>query len=68
MYLPLPIVAYGNYVTCFCNLPSCVTTGYMCKSIGGGCFSDLLDQPAATAPHSSVYRGRHGCLELLSEK
>ncbi|XP_074036374.1 uncharacterized protein [Leptinotarsa decemlineata] len=51
-----------DYVRCFCNLPSCVTTGYMCKSSGGTCFSDVIDQSA------SVYRGHHGCLELLNEE
>ena len=45
-------------VRCFCNLPVCVATGYMCKSQGGGCFSDLEDYP-------DVYKARHGCLEML---
>lgn len=43
---------------CYCNLPACITTGYMCKSAGRGCFSDLVD-------HVDVYRARHGCLDLL---
>ncbi|KAG5893426.1 hypothetical protein JTB14_017866 [Gonioctena quinquepunctata] len=51
-----------DHIRCFCNLPSCVTTGYMCKSSGGGCFSEVIDQS------TSVYRGRHGCLELLNEQ
>ncbi|XP_069683424.1 uncharacterized protein [Periplaneta americana] len=45
-------------VRCFCNLPVCVGTGYMCKSEGGGCFSDLESHP-------DVFKARHGCLELL---
>lgn len=45
-------------VRCYCNLPACITTGYMCKSAGRGCFSDLVD-------HVDVYRARHGCLDLL---
>lgn len=45
-------------IRCFCNLPVCVATGYMCKSEGGGCFSDLEDYP-------DVHRARHGCLEML---
>ncbi|XP_023721022.1 uncharacterized protein LOC111871871 isoform X2 [Cryptotermes secundus] len=45
-------------IRCFCNLPPCVSTGYMCKSEGGGCFSDLED-------YSDVYKARHGCLEML---
>uniref|UniRef100_V5GPZ6 BMP and activin membrane-bound inhibitor n=1 Tax=Anoplophora glabripennis TaxID=217634 RepID=V5GPZ6_ANOGL len=61
MRSPKPWHFSSDYVRCFCNLPSCVTTGYMCKSSGGGCFSDLQEQ-------SSVYKGRHGCLELLSDK
>lgn len=52
-------------VRCFCNLPQCVTTGYMCKSSGGVCFSDLQDHPH---PRSTVYGGRHGCAELLPNK
>lgn len=43
---------------CYCNLPACITTGYMCKSAGRGCFSDLVD-------HVDVMRARHGCLDLL---
>ncbi|XP_017774494.1 PREDICTED: BMP and activin membrane-bound inhibitor homolog [Nicrophorus vespilloides] len=34
----------------------------MCKSTIGGCFSDLSNQS------SSQQKGRHGCVELLSEK
>ncbi|CAH1121297.1 unnamed protein product [Ceutorhynchus assimilis] len=51
-----------DQVRCFCNLPSCVATGYMCKSSSGDCFSDLLD-----SSRGSAYRGRHGCIEYLSE-
>ncbi|XP_021913610.1 uncharacterized protein LOC110826856 isoform X4 [Zootermopsis nevadensis] len=45
-------------IRCYCNLAVCVTTGYMCKSEGGGCFSNLEDLP-------DVYRARHGCLGIL---
>ncbi|KAK3908179.1 BMP and activin membrane-bound inhibitor-like protein [Frankliniella fusca] len=48
----------AGVVRCYCNLPACITTGYMCKSAGRGCFSDLVD-------HVDVYRARHGCLDLL---
>ncbi|KAE8744648.1 hypothetical protein FOCC_FOCC008777 [Frankliniella occidentalis] len=41
-------------------MPACITTGYMCKSAGRGCFSDLVD-------HVDVYRARHGCLDLLDD-
>lgn len=59
---------WGHYskskdsVRCFCNWPSCVSTGYMCKSSMGGCFSDLLSHS-----RSSSYRGRHGCIESLTQ-
>ncbi|KAJ3643543.1 hypothetical protein Zmor_026246 [Zophobas morio] len=36
----------------------------MCKSSEGRCFSNLLDH---VGHHSKDYRGRHGCVELLSE-
>ncbi|XP_050510550.1 uncharacterized protein LOC126887198 [Diabrotica virgifera virgifera] len=51
----------AEYVRCFCNLPSCILTGYMCKSSGGGCFSDVI------VPGNDD-KGRHGCLEFLEEK
>ncbi|XP_044271902.1 BMP and activin membrane-bound inhibitor homolog [Tribolium madens] len=54
-----------DYVRCFCNLPQCVSTGYMCLSSEGGCFSSFLDH---AGHHSKDYRGRHGCLEFLSEE
>ena len=44
---------------CHCNLPSCVATGYMCKSAMGTCFSEIVDR-------SDLSKSRHGCLELLS--
>ncbi|XP_044755361.1 BMP and activin membrane-bound inhibitor homolog [Coccinella septempunctata] len=54
----------SDYVRCFCNLPSCVHTGYMCKSNGAGCFSDLWEVPGLP----TGYRGRHGCLELINTR
>jgi hypothetical protein len=63
---PQPWVRFStDYVRCFCNLPQCVSTGYMCKSSGGGCFSNFLDR---VDHNSKDYRGRHGCLELISDK
>ncbi|GJQ71629.1 hypothetical protein Trydic_g11328 [Trypoxylus dichotomus] len=54
-----------GHVRCFCNLPICVSTGYMCKSVSGSCFSSLSHQ----APHTyDAYKGLHGCLELLTDK
>lgn len=58
-------IYFSDDVRCFCNLPACVSTGYMCKSKAGGCFSDLLGH---SKPGSPFYRGRHGCLELLTDK
>ncbi|XP_018335891.1 BMP and activin membrane-bound inhibitor homolog isoform X2 [Agrilus planipennis] len=56
-----------DYVRCFCNLPVCVSSGYMCKSGGGGCFSDVQDGTSETRQAPS-YQGRHGCLELITDK
>ncbi|XP_043242137.1 BMP and activin membrane-bound inhibitor homolog [Amphibalanus amphitrite] len=46
-------------IRCYCSLPACLTTGYMCQSMVGSCFSETVetDQRVHT---------RHGCLELLS--
>jgi len=56
-------------VRCFCNLPACVSTGYMCKSSpGGGCFSDLHRRNYPNNENNSQYGGRHGCVELLTNK
>lgn len=51
-----------GHVRCFCNLPNCVSTGYICKSKSGSCFSSLSDQ----APYNTN-TGLHGCLELLTD-
>nr|CAD7404741.1 unnamed protein product [Timema cristinae] len=48
-------------VRCFCNLAQCVMTSYMCKSQGGGCFSDLTG-------YLDVYKARHGCVEMLERE
>ncbi|XP_071442961.1 uncharacterized protein [Hetaerina americana] len=45
-------------IRCYCNLPRCVTTGYMCKSASGVCFSDIADR-------TDVELATHGCIELL---
>lgn len=41
-------------VTCSCNLPPCVLTGYMCKSTLGVCFEDL--------PPQGHGHGLYGCI------
>lgn len=46
---------------CFCNRQSCVKNGYMCKSEGHGCYSDLSDD-------LDFHKGKHGCIEQLSSE
>uniref|UniRef100_A0A1B6FSL3 BMP and activin membrane-bound inhibitor homolog n=1 Tax=Cuerna arida TaxID=1464854 RepID=A0A1B6FSL3_9HEMI len=48
----------NSEIRCYCNLPECITTSYMCKSEGLGCFSDIL-------AFSDVNKASHGCLDLL---
>uniref|UniRef100_A0A0K8SAD9 BMP and activin membrane-bound inhibitor n=2 Tax=Lygus hesperus TaxID=30085 RepID=A0A0K8SAD9_LYGHE len=45
-------------IRCYCNLPTCVATSYMCKSKIPGCFSDLQDS-------MSFDEAIHGCLDFL---
>ncbi|XP_026478841.1 uncharacterized protein LOC113385226 [Ctenocephalides felis] len=52
-------------VRCYCNLPVCVGTSYMCRSERGGCFSDAADR--SQAKQKDTYRARHGCIEFLAE-
>ncbi|KAG0722462.1 BMP and activin membrane-bound inhibitor [Chionoecetes opilio] len=59
----------GAEVRCYCNLPRCVTLGYMCKSLLGACFTNNTPAPthAYTSNHKFHHRWApmHGCLELL---
>lgn len=48
-------------IRCYCNLPVCISTSYMCKSEGLGCFSDLIN-------YVDVNKARHGCLDLLERE
>ena len=48
----------GLDLRCYCNLPDCVRTAYMCKS-ELGCFQELAETASS---------GRIGCLELLPTK
>lgn len=52
-------VFLADELRCHCNLPSCVTTGYMCKSTMGTCFSEIVDR-------TDLSKSRHGCIELLT--
>ena len=51
-------------IRCYCNEPSCVSTGYMCKSSLDGCFSQLTFD---VGPKKSKH-ARHGCVEALPEE
>ncbi|CAH0381308.1 unnamed protein product [Bemisia tabaci] len=48
-------------IRCFCDLPSCITGGYMCKSAGLGCFTES-DQSF------NREKARRGCLDTLPNK
>lgn len=54
-----------DVIRCFCNLPRCVSTGYMCqtaRSSSGGCFSELRSSDAGDSVP------KHGCIEILQEE
>ncbi|XP_050439089.1 BMP and activin membrane-bound inhibitor homolog [Adelges cooleyi] len=46
---------------CYCNLSECIINGYMCKSSGAGCFSELERSEIGLY----VLKGIYGCLDLL---
>ncbi|XP_078702855.1 BMP and activin membrane-bound inhibitor homolog [Branchiostoma floridae x Branchiostoma belcheri] len=48
-------------IRCYCNTPTCVTTGYMCKSELGICYSDLLGDYRKHSPPE------HGCIDHRPE-
>ncbi|XP_054715098.1 BMP and activin membrane-bound inhibitor homolog [Uloborus diversus] len=48
-------------VRCYCNLPVCVTSGYMCKSPLGVCISDHFGFS------DDLWQSRHACIELISD-
>lgn len=53
-------MANQGEIRCYCNLPVCVATSYMCKSSKGFCFSEVPNQ-------NDVSKSRHGCIELLHQ-
>ncbi|XP_071550860.1 uncharacterized protein [Panulirus ornatus] len=61
----------GGEVRCHCNLPRCVTKGYMCKSLLGACFTRNTPTPTHGYTHARKIYHRwapmHGCVELLPE-
>ncbi|XP_030761677.1 uncharacterized protein LOC115886584 [Sitophilus oryzae] len=54
----VPMAQNSENLRCFCNLPRCVATGYLCKSDMGGCFSNFVDFKKSA--------GHHGCIEFLT--
>ncbi|XP_035688850.1 BMP and activin membrane-bound inhibitor homolog [Branchiostoma floridae] len=48
-------------IRCYCNTPTCVTTGYMCKSELGICYSDLVGDYRKHSPPE------HGCIDHRPE-
>jgi len=53
------LIPHEAELRCYCNLPACITTGYMCQSMKSTCFSERVERGGRS--HT-----RHGCLELLS--
>ncbi|XP_059607741.1 uncharacterized protein LOC132255652 [Phlebotomus argentipes] len=49
-------------IRCHCNLPICITTGYMCRT-NGGCFSEVKE-----SADDDDLPARHGCMHLLEDK
>jgi len=50
-----------SFTRCYCNMPSCVQTGYMCKSTAGACFAQLSLNGVGTG-HANVL---YSCAEQL---
>ncbi|PVD30468.1 hypothetical protein C0Q70_09734 [Pomacea canaliculata] len=48
----------GGELRCYCNESGCVSTGYMCKSAAGQCFTAVEVQGDKT-------RATHGCLDSV---
>lgn len=59
-----PVPKVEAEIRCYCNLPSCVNTGYMCKSAHNLCFSDNENGGYS----NDLFRSRHGCLEYLNDQ
>ena len=52
-------IILGEAIRCYCNEPSCVRTGYMCKSTLEICFSQR------TSTVGDGFSSRHACAEML---
>uniref|UniRef100_A0A336MK85 CSON001088 protein n=1 Tax=Culicoides sonorensis TaxID=179676 RepID=A0A336MK85_CULSO len=59
--IPAPII---NQVRCFCNLPVCAVTNFMCSTNNqtGGCFSEIHQSDTEVGLPK-----RHGCIEFLKK-
>lgn len=53
-------------IRCHCNLAPCVSTGYMCKSELGLCFSESVQMTSSLNPAGTT-APRHGCVDLLPD-
>ncbi|KAM9839778.1 BMP and activin membrane-bound inhibitor homolog isoform 1-T2 [Aulostomus maculatus] len=47
-------------IRCYCDVPHCVATGYMCKSELNACFTKVVDPLNANSPST------HGCLDPIA--
>ena len=58
--LTLILFLIAGEIRCYCNEAGCVSTGYMCKSAMGKCYSQLTYERDNT-------RSVHGCVESLPQ-
>lgn len=69
IWYPPGLLYYFNHllsddIRCYCNLPICITTSYMCRTAAnGGCFSEVKE-----LADDDDLPARHGCMELLGDK
>ncbi|XP_014678037.1 PREDICTED: BMP and activin membrane-bound inhibitor homolog [Priapulus caudatus] len=54
------ISAVRAEIRCYCNLPACVATGYMCKAHHGACFSRIANE-------LDIAKSHHGCSGMLAD-
>lgn len=54
-------------IRCHCNLAPCVSTGYMCKSELGLCFSESVQMTSSALNPAATTAPRHGCVDLLAD-
>lgn len=54
-------------IRCHCNLAPCVSTGYMCKSELGLCFSENVKMTSSVLNVAATTAPRHGCVDLVAD-